>query len=261
MLVYPAAVQDATCSSKGCLCRDRVPSYPSDLSDEQWAVLEPEARAVMAELVRAQGRPMVHDLRAMADGIGYVARYVLASFISGNQVVVVLLARRGESEQGTTDELACIPQRPEFPAAVSGRRVRFRAVRFGYRAAIVLPGLDLDIPAGQTVALVGETGAGKTTVARLIARFYDPGAGQVLLDGVDLRQLPDSVLRREIVLITQESFLFEGSVAENIRLGRPSATDLEVEEAARAIGAHAFIAALPEGYATKVGKRGGKSLA
>jgi ATP-binding cassette, subfamily B, bacterial len=146
----------------------------------------------------------------------------------------------------------------ELPPAASGRRVSFSGVRFGYRKAIVLPGLDLDLPAGQTVALVGETGAGKTTVARLLARFYDPNAGQVLLDGVDLRLLPDAVLRQEIVLITQESFLFEGTVAENIRLGRPSASDGEVEEAARAIGAHAFIAALPDGYATKVGKRGGK---
>ncbi len=74
MLVYPAAARHATCSAEGCLCRDRVPSYPSDLSDEQWAVLEPQARAVMRELVRAQGRPMVHDLRAMCDGIGYVTR-------------------------------------------------------------------------------------------------------------------------------------------------------------------------------------------
>jgi len=140
----------------------------------------------------------------------------------------------------------------------SGRRVEFRGVRFGYREAVVLPELDLDIPAGQTVALVGETGAGKTTIARLLARFYDPNAGSVLLDGADLRSLPDAELRREIVLITQESFLFDGTVAENIRLGRPEASDAEVEAAARAIGAHAFIAALPDGYATTVGKRGGK---
>jgi ATP-binding cassette, subfamily B, bacterial len=143
-------------------------------------------------------------------------------------------------------------------SAASGRRVQFEAVRFGYREAIVLPDFELDIPAGQTVALVGETGAGKTTVARLLARFYDPDAGRVLLDGTDLRDLPDQVLRQEIVLITQESFLFEGTVAENIRLGRPAATDAEVTAAARAIGAHEFIAALPDGYATKVGKRGGR---
>jgi ABC-type multidrug transport system fused ATPase/permease subunit len=146
----------------------------------------------------------------------------------------------------------------ELPSAASGRRVSFESVRFGYRKAVVLPDFSLDIPAGQTVALVGETGAGKTTVARLLARFYDPNAGRVLLDGTDLRDLTDDVLRHQIVLITQESFLFEGSVAENIRLGRPSATDEEVEAAARAIGAHAFIAALPDGYATEVGKRGGK---
>jgi ABC-type multidrug transport system fused ATPase/permease subunit len=121
-----------------------------------------------------------------------------------------------------------------------------------------LSALDVATEERVTAALVGETGAGKTTVARLLARFYDPDAGRVLLDGVDLRSLPDAELRREIVLVTQESFLFEGTVAENIRLGRPSASDDEVEAAARAIGAHEFIASLPEGYATKVGKRGGK---
>jgi ATP-binding cassette, subfamily B, bacterial len=142
--------------------------------------------------------------------------------------------------------------------APAGRQVRFESVTFGYRDNLVLPGLDLDIPAGQTVALVGETGAGKTTIARLLGRFYDPRSGRVSLDGVDLRQLPDSVLRSEIIVITQENFLFEGSVADNIRLGRPDAAAADVEKASRMIGAHDFIAALPEGYDTSAGKRGGR---
>jgi ATP-binding cassette subfamily B protein len=142
--------------------------------------------------------------------------------------------------------------------APAGRQVRFESVTFGYRDNLVLPGLDLDIPAGQTVAMVGETGAGKTTIARLLGRFYDPRSGRVTLDGVDLRQLPDSVLRSEIIVITQENFLFEGSVAVNIRLGRPDASAADMEQASRMIGAHDFIAALPEGYDTSVGKRGGR---
>jgi len=139
-----------------------------------------------------------------------------------------------------------------------GREVRFEAVRFGYRGEAVLPRLDLTIPAGQTVALVGETGAGKTTIARLLARFYDPDEGRVLLDGADLRDLSDARLRREIVLITQEGFLFSGSVADNIGLGKPGADRAEIEAAAAAIGADAFIRALPGGYDAEVGKRGGR---
>ncbi len=140
----------------------------------------------------------------------------------------------------------------------SGRRVRFEAVTFGYRDNLVLPGLELDIPAGQTVALVGETGAGKTTIARLLGRFYDPRSGRVTLDGIDLRELTDAALRTEVIVITQENFLFDGSVADNIRLGRPDASDADVRTAATMIGAHDFIDALPEGYATPVGKRGGR---
>jgi ABC-type multidrug transport system fused ATPase/permease subunit len=147
---------------------------------------------------------------------------------------------------------------PSPAAASAGRAVRFESVTFGYRDNLVLPGLDLEIPAGQTIALVGETGAGKTTIARLLGRFYDPRSGRVTLDGVDLRQLPDPVLRSEIIVITQENFLFEGSVADNIRLGRPGASDAEMADAARMIGAHDFITALPSGYQTPVGKRGGR---
>ncbi|MBV9447696.1 MAG: ATP-binding cassette domain-containing protein, partial [Streptosporangiaceae bacterium] len=161
-------------------------------------------------------------------------------------------------EPASPEELPALPISTGGSGSGAGRRVRFESVEFGYRDSVVLPGLDLDIPAGQTLALVGETGAGKTTIARLLGRFYDPREGRVTLDGVDLRALPDEVLRSEVIVITQENFLFNGTVADNIRLGRPSATIAEVEEAARAIGAHSFIAALPSGYDTPVGKRGGR---
>jgi ABC-type multidrug transport system fused ATPase/permease subunit len=147
---------------------------------------------------------------------------------------------------------------PTRAADRAGRQLRLESVTFGYRDNLVLPGLDLDIPAGQTVALVGETGAGKTTIARLLGRFYDPRSGRVTLDGVDLRQLSDPVLRSEIIVITQENFLFDGSVADNIRLGRPGASAADIETAAQMIGAHDFITALPDGYDTPVGKRGGR---
>jgi ATP-binding cassette, subfamily B, bacterial len=168
-----------------------------------------------------------------------------------------------EKISGVLDEAPAVAE-PEHPAALpdlagrGGRSVQFESVRFGYRDAPVLRALDLTIPAGQTAALVGATGAGKTTIARLMARFYDPGQGRVLLDGVDLRQLDEPTLRREVIMITQENFLFSGTVAENIALGRPGASRAEIEAAALAIGAHEFIAALPAGYDEPVGKRGGR---
>jgi len=149
-----------------------------------------------------------------------------------------------------------VPRRPA--GADQGRQLELSSIRFGYRDAVVLPRLNLTIPAGQTVALVGATGAGKTTIARLLARFYDPDEGQVLLDGVDLRAVADADLRRQVILITQENFLFGASIAENIVLGKPGATRAQIEEAAEAVGASAFISAMPEGYDTQVGKRGGR---
>ncbi|WNO72174.1 ABC transporter ATP-binding protein [Streptomyces sp. AM8-1-1] len=140
-----------------------------------------------------------------------------------------------------------------------GREVVFDEVRFAYRTGgEVLPRFDLTIPAGQTVAVVGTTGAGKSTLAKLLARFYDPTDGRVLLDGVDLRDLATPDLRRGVVMVTQEAFLFSGTVAENIAVGRPDATREEIERAARAIGAHDFISSLPDGYDTDVRKRGGR---
>ena len=149
---------------------------------------------------------------------------------------------------------------PADPVPLPAARgaLTFERVRFGYTDRAVLHRLDLEVPAGQTLALVGETGAGKSTVARLAARFYDPAEGRVLLDGIPLDRLADADLRRAVVMVTQESFLFSGSVAENIAFGRPGASRAEVEGAARAIGAHEFITALPEGYDTDVRKRGGR---
>jgi ATP-binding cassette, subfamily B, bacterial len=150
---------------------------------------------------------------------------------------------------------------PPGPVALGSVRgvVAFDDVRFSYPSGRpVLPGLNLTVPAGQTVALVGTTGAGKTTIAKLIARFYDPTSGSVTLDGIDLRDLAQTDLRRHVVMVTQENFMFEGTVADNIRFGRPDATDAQVREAAAAVGADAFIASLPDGYDTDVAKRGGR---
>jgi ABC-type multidrug transport system fused ATPase/permease subunit len=150
------------------------------------------------------------------------------------------------------------PVRPVELSEVKGD-IGFRDVAFAYVAGRpVLPDLDLVIPAGQTVALVGTTGAGKTTIAKLIARFYDPTSGSVTLDGVDLRDLAQAELRRHVVMVTQENFMFEGTIADNIRFGRPDAADDEVRAAATAVGADRFIDALPEGYDTDVAKRGGR---
>jgi ATP-binding cassette, subfamily B, bacterial len=150
------------------------------------------------------------------------------------------------------------PEQPVTLPTVKGD-IAFHDVEFSYvPGRPVLPDLRLDVPAGQTVALVGTTGAGKTTIAKLIARFYDPTSGVVTLDGVDLRDMSQSELRRHVVMVTQENFMFEGSVAENIRFGRPDATDAEIRSAAEAVGAHRFIEALPDGYDTDVAKRGGR---
>ncbi|MFI9270342.1 ABC transporter ATP-binding protein [Kitasatospora sp. NPDC052896] len=148
----------------------------------------------------------------------------------------------------------------ELPrTGAKGRTVAFEGVGFAYRTGRqVLPAFDLTLAAGRTTAVVGATGAGKSTLAKLLARFYDPSTGRITLDGVDLRELSTTELRRGVVMVTQESFLFSGTVAENIEIGRPGASRAEVEEAARAIGAYEFISALPDGFDTDVRKRGGR---
>ena len=215
-------------------------------------------------------------LGVLAAFLLYVRRFFdpmsdVAMFYNSYQSAVAAL----EKLSGVLEEESSVPpaQNPQ-PMRQAHGDVRFEGVEFGYAERtdasrertlsgvnsdpIVLPELDLLIPAGQTVALVGATGAGKSTLARLAGRFYDPRAGTVCLDGVDLRRLSDEDLRRAVVMVTQESFLFSGSVADNIGFGRPEASRSEIEHAARVIGADEFIQKLPEGYDTDVRKRGGR---
>jgi len=138
-----------------------------------------------------------------------------------------------------------------------GGRVAFEGVRFGYGSGPeVLHGIDLHVEPGTTVALVGHTGAGKSTIAKLLARFYDPREGRITIDGTDLRDVTQQSLRRQLGIVPQEGFLFAGTVRENILYGRPGATPEEVAAAARAVGAHEFILELEDGYETEVAERG-----
>lgn len=165
-----------------------------------------------------------------------------------------------EKVSGLLEEVPTV-RPPKNPVPLPGARgaIDFKEVEFRYGdGPVVVPRLNLQIPAGQTVALVGQTGAGKSTLAKLIARFYDVTSGSLTLDGVDLRDLSTTDLRRNIVMVTQEAFLFSGTVADNIALGRPEATREEIEDAAKAVGAHEFILQLPDGYDTDVNKRGGR---
>lgn len=180
----------------------------------------------------------------------------VAFFLNSYQSATAAL----EKVSGVLEEQPTVPD-PARPVDLWEARghVEFRGVVFGYASdRTILPHFSLDIPAGQTIALVGTTGAGKTTLAKLVSRFYDPSSGQVTLDGVDLRALHPKDLRRAIVMVTQEAYLFSGTVADNIALGKPDATLDEIKAAARAVGADAFIQRLPDGYATDVNKRGGR---
>lgn len=200
-------------------------------------------------------------LGALVAAVLYAKRFFtpvqdMAQFYNSLQSSVSAL----EKISGLLEEEPTIRQ-TERPIALAraGGRVEFDAVRFGYTPSrVILPNLDLEIPAGQTVALVGSTGAGKSTLAKLIARFYDATEGSVRLDGVDVRDLATTDLSAAVVMVTQEAFLFSGSIAENIAIGRPEATREEIREAARAVGADRFVEMLPEGYDTDVNKRGGR---
>ena len=160
------------------------------------------------------------------------------------------------------DLLETKPDMVDKPGALDPGRIRgeieMQGVRFSYGgdSDLALDGIDLQVPAGQTVALVGETGAGKSTFAKLVARFYDPQEGRVLVDGHDLRDLSSTAVRRQLGIVPQEGFLFSGTVRENIAFGRPDASEEEIRAAAAAVGADRFIARLRSGYETEIGERG-----
>ena len=167
----------------------------------------------------------------------------LQAAMAGGERVLALL--------DTPPEVADRPDAVEMPPIVG--RIELRDVHFAYRSDMpVLHDIDLTIEAGQTIALVGPTGAGKTSIANLVARFYDVTAGAVLIDGLDVRAVAQRSLRRQMALVPQDPFLFSGTLADNIRFGRPDAPDGALEEAARLANAHEFIAALPDGYATQI---------
>jgi ABC-type multidrug transport system fused ATPase/permease subunit len=154
------------------------------------------------------------------------------------------------------------PDVADRPGAVELPRARgeieFEDVNFSYSGEqSALSDLSLHVPPGQTVALVGATGAGKSTLAKLVARFYDPDSGRVLVDGHDLRDVTERSLRSQLGIVPQEGFLFSGTIRDNIAFGRADAGDDEIRTAARAVGAHEFIERLPDGYDTEVGERGG----
>ena len=144
-----------------------------------------------------------------------------------------------------------------MPSPLTGS-IRFEGVHFTYGGAAseALAGVDLEIGAGEVVALVGETGAGKSTIVKLVARFHDPSAGRVLVDGIDLTQIDLTAFRQRLGYVPQEPFLFGGTIRDNIAYGRPDASDAAVEAAARAVGAHPLIAGLAGGYRHEITERG-----
>jgi ABC-type multidrug transport system fused ATPase/permease subunit len=220
--------------------------------------------------------PLVSQAAVLLIGGRMVARgdLDLSAFFAFNVLVVMLVMPLrmlgmwiGQAQRATAsgerifevvDEPEDVRDRPEAVELPAGDgRVRFESVSFGYaEGRPVLEDIDLEIEPGRTLALIGHTGSGKTTLAALVPRFYDVSAGRVSIDGTDVRDLQLTSLRREIGIVAQDPFLFSASVRENIAFGAPNATDEDVEHAARLAQAHEFIAELPEGFDTVIGERG-----
>jgi ATP-binding cassette subfamily B protein len=173
----------------------------------------------------------------------------------GQRAAAALL--RVDEVLSTVPEIADPPQPRHLPHNERVGAVRFRNVSFGYgEGSRVLDGFDLDVAAGGSVAIVGETGSGKSTVARLLTRFYDVQSGSIAVDGIDVRSLPLHELRRAVGIVFEDTFLFNDSVAANIAFARPDADDADIHRAAELAGAGGFVGNLPDGYETMIGERG-----
>ena len=255
--------------------------------ERRQARFEQSANDVFRETVRANRQravyvPLLSFLPMLAQGAVLIAAghmvvsgsLSLGAFFQFNLLLNMLVAPLrmlgmwiGQAQRATAsgerifeilDEPEGIADRPHAADLGPGPgAVRFERVSFAYEPGrAVLEAIELEIPAGKTVALIGHTGSGKTTLASLVPRFYDAGAGRVLVDGVDVRELTRRSLRREIGVISQDPFLFSATVRENIAFGVREATQDAVEAAARAAQAHEFVERLPKGYDTVIGERG-----
>ncbi|MEM9576918.1 MAG: ABC transporter ATP-binding protein [Pseudomonadota bacterium] len=204
-------------------------------------------------------------------GRGIVALPEVVFFHLGAMSLALLLSglfgvtTRMRNQEGVVARWLALQGQPELPIVTEGPSpqgadVRFEQVTFAYEDQAVIHGLDLHVPAGSSLALVGPSGSGKSTLARLLARFWDASDGRILVGGVDIREIPPDVLAGHLSFVFQDVFLFSRSVADNLRIGKPDATDDEIVAASKAARAHAFIKALPDGYDTVIGAKLGLSL-
>ncbi len=210
-----------------------------------------------------------HDVRSGDMSAGALVQFVIyAVLVAGAVAALSEIWSELQRAAGATERLVELLQTEDtvrdpatsatLPQPVKGR-IAFEDVAFSYPARpdiSALDGIDLVIEPGETVAFVGPSGAGKTTIIQLILRFYDPNAGRILIDGVDLRHIARDVFRRHVALVPQDPVIFAASARDNIRFGQPDASDAQIEAAARAAAAHDFIAALPDGYDSYLGERG-----